>query len=183
MCTVYTKLYIITHKLTKRTPSTHMSAITKIGVQTTLLGGAKSTPFNAVPAALLRNIKAAKRIGLLFCICLICWCVYVVMVAVNYMCMCHPREVTWLANIINYSSTALNPLVYGLLTKNIRDGVVKVFCRNPLFTRSPMESSYELKSFQKTKSMSNKWSSSNSTQLSDKVVQIGKCSQRIVFIL
>ena len=163
MCTAYTKLYIITHKLTRRTPLTKTDSNVSKSTPTRVT---KSASFNTVPAALLRNIKAAKRIGLLFCICLICWCVYIVMVAVNYMCMCHAREVTWLANIINYSSTALNPLVYGLLTKNIRYGVLNVFCRSSLFTRSPMSSSYEMRSCQKRQLMGRvSTTSMNSAQL------------------
>ena len=67
------------------------------------------------------NLKAAKRILLLVGVCAVCWLTYIICVAHNMTCGgCHPREVTWITNIINYSSTAINPLLYGMTSKPIR---------------------------------------------------------------
>ena len=67
------------------------------------------------------NIKAAKRILLLVGVFAVCWLAYIVSVAHNMSCNgCHPRELTWLANVVNYSSTAINPILYGVMSKVIR---------------------------------------------------------------
>ena len=66
------------------------------------------------------NLKAAKRIALLVGVFLVCWLSYIIIVASNFICWCNPQELTWIANVINYSCTAINPLLYGLLNKTIR---------------------------------------------------------------
>lgn len=67
------------------------------------------------------NFKAAKHIMVLVGVCLTCWLTFIVLVIWNILCgICHPREVTWTGNAINYSSIVLNPLLYGLLNKKVR---------------------------------------------------------------
>jgi hypothetical protein len=57
----------------------------------------------------------------LFGVFLFCWLTFIVLVVWNILCrICHPREVTWTGNAINYSSVILNPLLYGLLNKKVR---------------------------------------------------------------
>lgn len=75
--------------------------------------------------SLARNMKAIKRITLLVGVFMICWLFYIIIVALNYACKCHPRELTWIANVINYSSTAINPVLYGLMNKMIRKEIFK----------------------------------------------------------
>lgn len=77
-----------------------------------------------VMSSLSRNIKASKRIALLVGVFLICWLSYIIIVMLNSICHCHRREVIWIANVINYSSSAINPVLYGLLDKNIRREVI-----------------------------------------------------------
>ena len=68
-----------------------------------------------------RNFRAAKNIMVLFGVFLFCWLTFIVLVVWNILCrICHPREVTWTGNAINYSSVILNPLLYGLLNKKVR---------------------------------------------------------------
>lgn len=72
------------------------------------------------------NYKAAKTIMILVGMFLVCWLSYIIIVTANVICsQCHPREIIWLGNVINYASLALNPLVYGFHNKQIR----KVFIR------------------------------------------------------
>ena len=75
---------------------------------------------------LTNNIRAAKRIGLLVGVFLFCWLSYIIIVASNFICWCQQEELTWIANIINYASTAINPILYGLLNKTIRREMLKV---------------------------------------------------------
>ena len=76
------------------------------------------------------NNKAAKRLALLVGVFLFCWLTYIILVATNVSCgICHPRELTWIGNIINYSSSAVNPLLYGLLNAKIRRELKKPFKR------------------------------------------------------
>ena len=77
-----------------------------------------------------KNTKAAKRLALLVGVFLFCWLTYIILVATNLSCgVCHPRELTWVGNIINYSSSAINPLLYGLLNAKIRRELKKPFKR------------------------------------------------------
>ena len=72
------------------------------------------------------NYKAAKTIMILVGLFLVCWLSYIILVTANIMCdICHPREVTWLGNAINYSSIALNPVLYGLHNKQIRQVIIR----------------------------------------------------------
>ena len=76
--------------------------------------------------SLTANLKAAKRIALLVGIFCFCWLTYFFLVVTNVACgVCHPRELTWVGNIINYSTTVTHPLLYGILNTNIRREVKK----------------------------------------------------------
>ena len=77
-----------------------------------------------------KNLKAAKRVALLVGVFLVCWLSYIVVVAINFLCGCTPQELTWVANIVNYSSTAINPILYGLLNKTIRREVRNMLRRD-----------------------------------------------------
>jgi len=70
--------------------------------------------------------KGAKRVFLLVTIFTLCWLPYIVLVIWNVSCnICHPRELTWIGNAVNYMSVALNPLLYGLSNKCIRKEALK----------------------------------------------------------
>lgn len=69
---------------------------------------------------ILKNMKSAKRIMLLVGVLLVCWLSYIIIVVSNFVCNCNPRELIWIGNVINYSATAINPVLYGLLNKTIR---------------------------------------------------------------
>ena len=74
------------------------------------------------------NFKAAKTIMSLVGVFLICWLTFIISVTINILCgVCLPREVTWIVNAINYSSVALNPVIYGLLNKSIRQMLLKTY--------------------------------------------------------
>lgn len=88
----------------------------------------KRTSFLFV-TSLKQNMKAAKRLALLVGVFLFCWLTYIILVTTNISCgICHPRELTWIGNIINYSSSAINPVLYGLLNRTIRQEIMKCFC-------------------------------------------------------
>ena len=73
------------------------------------------------------NIKAAKRILLLVGLFLLSWLPYIIAVTVNIYCRgCVPREIIWVTTILNYSSAATNPILYGLLNKQVRKEARKV---------------------------------------------------------
>ena len=73
---------------------------------------------------MLRNMKAAKTIALLVGVFLTCWLTFLITAAINVRCNeCLRRELTWLANGINYTSCALNPIIYGLLNRPIRNAL------------------------------------------------------------
>lgn len=99
-----------------------------------------------LPLSFSRNIKAAKRIALLVGVVLICWLTYIILVVANYICVCHPREVTWIANIINYSSTAINPALYGLKDKIIMTELTKALQQFKSIFRTSSASRTDLKS-------------------------------------
>lgn len=79
-----------------------------------------------VVSSLLRNMKALKRITLLITVLILCWFSYIIIVILNYHCLCHPRELTWMANVINYSSSVLNPIVYGVFDSTLRTEMMKI---------------------------------------------------------
>ena len=79
---------------------------------------------NALATSLGANIKAAKRILLLVGVFIVCWLFYILFVVHNFSCGgCHPRELTWMTNVVNYSSCSINPILYGLLNKAVRKEV------------------------------------------------------------
>ena len=129
---VYTKLFLVSYKHANKDASiaNRMGIIThyidhrnreSLITEETMARKRKVT----TSAKMSRNLKASKRIGILVSVFLLCWLPYIVLAAFNYICQCLPREMTWVANIINYSSTALNPLLYGLLSKQIRNELWK----------------------------------------------------------
>ena len=76
------------------------------------------------------NMKAAKTILTLVVIFLTCWLLYCILVLCNFLCgICHPREVTWIGNAINYFSVTLNPLVYGLSIKRIKNTLKRLYSK------------------------------------------------------
>ena len=85
--------------------------------------GHKSKHFTA-------NFKAAKTIMMLVGIFLFCWLTYIVLVILNILCeLCLPRELTWTSNAVNYSSIALNPLLYGLRNSDVRRVLLRKYAR------------------------------------------------------
>ena len=75
------------------------------------------------------NFRAAKIIMTLCGVCLFCWLTYIIMVLSNILCsVCHPRWLTWSGNALNYSSIALNPILYGLLNTKIRTVLFNKYC-------------------------------------------------------
>ena len=89
----------------------------------------------------LANIKALKSIVFLVGVFVFCWLTFIIMVTANILCgVCHPREVTWIGNAINYSSVVLNPLVYGYsnrkIKKQIRRNFLKFYCTTFIKKRS-----------------------------------------------
>lgn len=79
--------------------------------------------------SMLANMKAAKTILLLVGVFLVCWLTFISLATDNLLCnLCHPRELTWIGNCINYSSITLNPILYGLLNRQIRKEIRKLIC-------------------------------------------------------
>ncbi|XP_066917042.1 probable G-protein coupled receptor No18 [Clytia hemisphaerica] len=89
------------------------------------------------------NMRAVKKLALLVGVFLFCWLTYIIIVAKNLSCqMCVARELVWIGNIINYSSSAVNPVLYGLMNSTIRREIKKPFRQlyekyfSPIKTRS-----------------------------------------------
>ena len=75
------------------------------------------------------NFRAANIIMTLCGVCLFCWATYIILVLSNFLCTEeHPRWLTWSGNAINYSSIALNPILYGLLNTKIRRVLFNKHC-------------------------------------------------------
>ncbi|XP_057303160.1 alpha-1A adrenergic receptor-like [Hydractinia symbiolongicarpus] len=69
----------------------------------------------------LADIKATKTVMMLVGTFSFCWLTFIILVTTNFLCnICHPRELTWTGNAINYLSIATNPLLYGLKNKALR---------------------------------------------------------------
>ncbi|XP_057294582.1 alpha-1A adrenergic receptor-like [Hydractinia symbiolongicarpus] len=74
------------------------------------------------------DFKAAKRTALLVGVFLFCWLSYIILVTTNILCdVCHSRELTWMGNVVNYSASAINPLLYGLSSKAVRKEILEKF--------------------------------------------------------
>ena len=67
----------------------------------------------------LSNVKAAKTISVIVCNVLLCWLVYIIVVAVNFLGSYNPY-ITCAAQMVNSISVASNPVLYGLLNKSTR---------------------------------------------------------------
>ncbi len=77
--------------------------------------------------AVVANVKAAKRIMLLVGLFLISWLPYIANIIVNISCGgCSPQFVTWIMMVLNYSNATMNPILYGLLNKEIRHELKKM---------------------------------------------------------
>ena len=98
------------------------------------------------------NIKAAKTVLVLVFVFLVCWLTLILLTIFNSLCnICHPEYVTYLGNAINFSSIALNPILYGLRNSEIRrqfhklkNNFLSLFCpyaKLPASDRSLMDSS------------------------------------------
>lgn len=100
--------------------------ISKYKEEENLQAGRRRHSSLLIGIAFKQNIKAAKRLALLVGVFLFCWLTYIILVATNISCgICHPRELTWIGNIINYSSSAINPVLYGLLNRTIRQEITR----------------------------------------------------------
>ena len=71
-------------------------------------------------ASMSHNTRASRHIAMLVSVCVLCWLFFILTVFINYNCQCLSREFTWIVNVINYSSTAINPVLYGFLNSTIR---------------------------------------------------------------
>lgn len=75
--------------------------------------------------SIVRNMKAARTITLLVSVFIVTWLTFLVTVTINVQCgECLKREIVWISNGINYSSCLLNPIIYGLLNRQIRNVLI-----------------------------------------------------------
>lgn len=121
---------VVDQELTHRKTSTKSSSITSDKndepVAKRPLSAPRSRKSSIASFNMKVNLRAAKKLALLVGVFLFCWLTYIILVATNISCgICHPRELTWIGNIINYSSSAVNPVLYGLLNTKIRDEIKK----------------------------------------------------------
>ena len=73
---------------------------------------------------IVRNMKAAKTITLLVSVFMVCWLTFLTCATINVQCNeCLKRELVWISNGINYSSCFLNPIIYGLLNRQVRNAL------------------------------------------------------------
>ena len=78
-----------------------------------------------VSDSLRANVKAAKTVLMLVGVFTFSWIIFIALALWNILCnICHPREVTWSANAVNYSNIVINPLLYGLLNKELRKAML-----------------------------------------------------------
>lgn len=74
------------------------------------------------------NYKAAKTIMILVGNVFVCWLTYIIIVTSYVFCgLCLPREIVWIGNAVNYTSIAVNPIIYGLLNKRIRNIIFRKY--------------------------------------------------------
>ena len=73
------------------------------------------------------NLKAAKRIMLLVGLFLLSWLPYIANTIYNIGCEgCSPQFVSWITMTLNYSNATMNPILYGLLNKEVRHEMKKL---------------------------------------------------------
>ena len=73
------------------------------------------------------NMKAVKVTLLLAGVFMLSWLPYIIVVAINISCRgCVPRKILWVTILLNYSSAATNPILYGLLNNEILSEARKV---------------------------------------------------------
>lgn len=74
---------------------------------------------------IVRYMKAARTITLLVSVFMVTWLTFLVIATINIQCgECLEREIVWISNGINYSSCLLNPIIYGLLNRQIRSALI-----------------------------------------------------------
>ena len=73
------------------------------------------------------NVKAAKRIMLLVGLFLLSWVPYITSTLVMMICQnaCFSKLRAWIVVTLNFSSAAINPILYGLLNKDVRHEIRK----------------------------------------------------------
>lgn len=82
------------------------------------------------------NFKTAKTIMVLVGNVSVCWLSYIGLVTVNVLChVCLPYEAIWVGCVINYTSIASNPLIYGILNTSIRKTIIKIYFRRSFLRR------------------------------------------------
>ena len=73
------------------------------------------------------NVKAAKRIMLLVGVFLMSWVPYITNIIVNMSCdKCYSALLSWIVLTLNYSNATMNPILYGLLNKEVRHEIKKL---------------------------------------------------------
>lgn len=73
------------------------------------------------------NVKAAKKIMLLVGLFMLSWFPYIVNTIVNISCdKCHSQFGSWIILALNFSNSAMNPILYGLLNKDVRHEIRKL---------------------------------------------------------
>ena len=74
------------------------------------------------------NVKAAKRIMLLVGLFLLSWLPYIINTIVNMICRnrCYSELRSWIFLTLNFSNAAMDPILYGLLNKDVRHEIRKV---------------------------------------------------------
>ncbi|XP_012562393.2 octopamine receptor beta-2R [Hydra vulgaris] len=108
MVSMYFSLFLLAHKHQKQIQRLSINSLRK-----------QSNSFQ-------KNLKAAKTIFLLVGNFLVCWVSFIGIALSNLICGgCHPRELTWISNVVNYSNIVFNPIIYGMLNKTIRKAIYK----------------------------------------------------------
>ena len=73
------------------------------------------------------NVKAAKRIMLLVGLFLLSWLPYIINIIVNMCCdHCYSALGSWIFLTLNFSNAAIDPILYGLLNKDVRHEIRKI---------------------------------------------------------
>ena len=74
------------------------------------------------------NVKAAKRIMLLVGLFLLSWLPYIINTIVNIISRsgCYSELRSWIFLALNFSNAAMDPILYGLLNKDVRHEIRKV---------------------------------------------------------
>ena len=94
------------------------------------------------------NVKAAKRIMLLVGLFLLSWLPYIINTIVNMSCdHCYSKLGSWIILTLNFSNAAIDPILYGLLNKDVRHQIRKILremsfkCTNNRLDKPPQRAS------------------------------------------